>query len=263
MIIKIVTIIQARTSSSRLPKKVLLSAVDKPLLLHMVERVKSAKYTGTLVVATTTNSEDDVIEELCKNNQIECFRGHPTDLLDRHYEVALNYNADVVLKIPSDCPLIDPEIIDKVILHYLKNSERLDFVSNLRPPSFPDGNDVEVFSFEVLEYIQNAAKKSYEREHTTPYIWNNPDIFNIGNVVWDSGLDYSKTHRWTLDYEEDYTFIRLVFEELYKKKPMFGMYDILNLLSEKPYINSINKIHTGKFWYNNQKFNFPTPNYNL
>jgi spore coat polysaccharide biosynthesis protein SpsF len=258
MILKIVTIIQARTSSTRLPGKILLSAAGRPLLLHIFERVDRAKYSGEIVVATTTDSEDDIINEICRLNNIKVFRGHPTDLLDRHYKAALEYDADVVLKIPSDCPLIDPMVIDEVIDYYLKRIDNLDFVSNLRPPTFPDGNDVEILSFDVLEYIWKTAKRDYEREHTTPYIWNNPAKFRIGNVQWKLGLDYSKSHRWTLDYEEDYTFIRQVFEELYKNKPDFNMYDVLNLLNQKPYLKNINKVHAGKFWYSNQNFDKKT-----
>jgi len=226
------------------------------LLMHMFERVSRSKFCGEIVIATTSNSEDDIIEETCRLKGINVFRGHPTDLLDRHYKASLKFGADTVLKIPSDCPLIDPEIIDEVIEYYFKNTENFDFVSNLLPPSFPDGNDVEIFSFKVLEYLWKTADKDIEREHTTPYLWNNPSKFRIGNVFWKTGLDYSKSHRWTIDYEEDYTFIRQIFEELYYNKPNFGMYDILNLLNEKPYLRNINKMHAGKYWYNNQKLNF-------
>ncbi|MCB9207619.1 MAG: glycosyltransferase family protein [Ignavibacteriales bacterium] len=255
MIVKIVTVIQARTGSSRLPDKILLSAAGKQLLLHMVERVKRAKNTGLVVVATTTLEEDDSIEEVCSKNGIECFRGHPTDLLERHYQTAIKYDADIVLKIPSDCPLIDPTIIDLVTENYFSNIQNYDFVSNLRPATFPDGNDVEILSRDVLEYVWLNAKLDYEREHTTPYIWTHPDKFRIGNVEWNSGLDYSKSHRWTLDYEEDYTFIRLIYEELYRKNPHFGMYDIINLIEDKPHLKRINNIHVGKFWHNNYLFN--------
>jgi spore coat polysaccharide biosynthesis protein SpsF len=249
---KIATIIQARTGSTRLPNKVLYSAAGKPLLLQMVERVRKAKHCGTVIVATTNNIEDDTIVDLCEKNNIECFRGHTTDLLDRHYKVAQKYNANIVVKIPSDCPLIDPKIIDRVIGYFIENIDIYDFVSNLRPPTYPDGNDVEVMSFDVLKYIWKEAKLDYEREHTIPYIWTHPQLFSIGNVEWNSGFDYSKSHRWTLDYEEDYTFIRLIFEELFNKNPNFGLYDILNLIENKPFLSKINNKHVGKFWYNNQ-----------
>jgi spore coat polysaccharide biosynthesis protein SpsF len=156
-----------------------------------------------------------------------------------------------VIKIPSDCPLIDPEIIDKVILYYINNKEKFDFVSNLHPPTYPDGNDVEVMSFETLENAWINAKKDFEREHTTPYIWENPDKFRIGNVVWEEELDYSMTHRFTIDYKEDYEFIKKVYDELYEDNNRFGLKDILELLGKKPEINKINEMYAGVNWYRN------------
>lgn len=248
---KILTVIQARMSSTRLPGKVMLPILGKPLLIRMIERVKSAKLIGMLIVATSTNSDDDKIEELCNQNNIKCFRGHLTDLLDRHYQVGKKFGADAVVKIPSDCPLIDPQIIDRVIKYYIDNSEKFDFISNLHPATYPDGNDVEVMSFNALERAWKEAARPLEREHTTPYFWENPDKFKIGNVVWESELDYSTTHRWTIDFEEDYQFITKVYEELYLNNPIFELYDILKLLKDKPEIADINKKYLGKYWYEN------------
>lgn len=248
---KIVTIIQARMSSTRLPGKVMLPVLGKPLLIRMIERVKQSKFIGELVVATSKNSEDDQIELLCLENNLNCFRGHLTDLLDRHYQAGKFYNADAVVKIPSDCPLIDPHVIDAVIKYYIDNSDKYDYVSNLHPATYPDGNDVEVISFSALEKAWKEAKKDFEREHTTPYIWENPDKFKIGNVTWETGLDYSTVHRWTIDFEEDYQFIKRVYEELYEPNYPFGLYDIINLLKQKPEIYEINKKYIGKYWYEN------------
>ncbi|MCX7797109.1 MAG: glycosyltransferase family protein [Melioribacter sp.] len=248
---KIVTVIQARMSSTRLPGKVMLPILGKPLLIRMIERVKHSKFIGELVVATSQNPEDDQIELLCLEHNLNCFRGHLTDLLDRHYQVGKLYNADAVVKIPSDCPLIDPQIIDTVLKFYIENSDKYDYVSNLHPATYPDGNDVEVISFYALEKAWKEAKKDFEREHTTPYIWENPDKFRIGNVVWETGLDYSTTHRWTIDFEEDYIFIKRVYEELYEKDYPFGIYDILSLINQKPEIYEINKKYLGKYWYEN------------
>ncbi len=249
--LKIVTVIQARVSSTRLRNKVLKDLCGKPLLIRMIERVQASRYAGMTVVATSTEKEDDSIEKLCKENNIEVYRGSLTDLLDRHYQVGKKYNADAVIKIPSDCPLIDPQIIDKVIKFYLDNHNKFDYVSNLHPATYPDGNDVEIMSFNTIEQAWNEATKDFEREHTTPYIWENKNKFRIGNVEWESGLDYSTKHRWTIDYEEDYLFIRTVYEKLYNKKPTFGLHDILNLLKEKPYIYKINEKYVGKYWYEN------------
>src|SRR5690606_10660564 len=122
------------------------------------------------------------------------------DLLERHYKAGLKFNADAIVKIPSDCPLIDPLVITKVINYYKNNTNKFDYVSNLHPPSYPDGNDVEVISMNALKEAYNNAKKIFEREHTTPYIWENPDLFRIGNIKWETGFDFSMTHRWTIDY---------------------------------------------------------------
>ncbi|MFH0736308.1 MAG: glycosyltransferase family protein [bacterium] len=248
---KIITIIQARFGSSRLPGKTILSLCGKPLLLRMIERVKKSENKGKIIIATTTTKNDDIIEDLCKEEDIICFRGNEIDLLDRHYKAAQIYKADAVVKIPSDCPLIDPQIIDKVIKRYIDDYPFFDYVSNLHPPSYPDGNDVEIMSYDALEKAWLCAEKDYEREHTTPYIWDNPEKFKIGNVKWGKNRDYSKTHRWTIDYEEDYVFIRKIYEELYLQNTNFSIYDILNLLYDKPYLRQINAKYLGKYWYDN------------
>jgi len=228
----------------------MLPILGKPLLIRMLERVQAAKFIGRLVVATSTNKDDDEIENICSNENIFCFRGHLTDLLDRHYQVAKLYNADAVVKIPSDCPLIDPSVIDRVLDHYVK-SDKFDLVSNLHPATYPDGNDVEIMSFSALECAWKDAVKDYEREHTTPFIWEHDDHFAIGNVEWETGLDYSASHRWTIDFPEDYEFIRKVYEELYPENKAFGLTDILNLLQRKPEIAEINQQYLGRYWYEN------------
>ncbi|MEO8233494.1 MAG: glycosyltransferase family protein [Ignavibacteriota bacterium] len=249
--INIVTVIQARTSSSRLPNKIFLPLVDKPLLYRMYERVAASKLKGTIVIATTTDKNDDRVEELCKEYNLNCYRGHPTDLLDRHYQAAKLFNADAVVKIPSDCPLIDSNIIDKVLTFYLDNLDKYDYVSNLHPQSYPDGNDVEIMSFEALKNAWQNTKKDFEREHTTPYIWENPDKFRIGNVAWETGLDYSMSHRFVIDYEKDYNLIKNVYDELYSLNPNFTLQDILDLFERKPEIKKKNVEYCGVNWYRN------------
>lgn len=248
---EIVIICQARTTSSRLPNKVLMPILGKSVLFRQMERMLESKEANQVVIANTTNQEDDIISEIAINEGFECFRGHPEDLLDRHYKAGLKYKADVVIKIPSDCPLIDPNIIDKVIKYYKSNEEHFDFVSNLHPATYPDGNDVELIPMEILELAWKEAQKKHEREHTTPYIWDNPNIFNIGNVEWESGMDYSMSHRFTIDYQEDYDFINRVYEELYPQNRNFVLEDILQLLKDKPEIYNINKMYAGVNWYRN------------
>ncbi len=247
--IKIVTVVQTRCGSNRFPKKVLKPLLGKPLFVRLIERVKAAKRIGEVIVATTYLEEDDVIERICSEEGLNCFRGHPTDLLDRHYQAVLPHQPDAVAKIPSDCPLIDPKIIDRVFDFYIAHHEQFDYVSNLHPPTYPDGNDVEVMSISSLRTAWREAKKDYEREHTTPYLWDQPHHFRIGNISWEKGLDYSKSHRWTLDYEEDYLLIRTIFEELYPRHPIFTMEEILELMVQRPEIRLLNQKYLGVTWY--------------
>jgi len=248
---KIVTVMQARMSSTRLPGKILKTILGKPLLLRFLERVNASPLAGTLVVATSTEPGDDGVETLCASAGYNVFRGSLNDLLSRHYHAGKAFNADAVVKIPSDCPLIDPDVITKVLRFYRDHADQYDFVSNLHPATYPDGNDVEVMSMRALELAYNKAEKDFEREHTTPYFWDTPGLFRIANVAWESGLDYSMTHRWTIDYEEDYQFIKRVYEELYPLNPHFGLNDILSLLQKKPGIAEINSKYAGVNWYRN------------
>lgn len=247
----IVIIIQARMSSSRLPRKVLMPLLDKSLLARMIERLQQIKYQARLVIATSESADDDIIEQEAQALQTDCFRGDLNNLLDRHYQAAKLYNADLVLKIPSDCPLIDPKAVDRVLDYFFKNDAKFDFVSNLHPATWPDGNDVEVMTMACLEKTWQEASRALELEHTTPYIWENPDKFRIGNVAWETGEDYSMSHRFTIDYLQDYQFIARVYEELYPQKSNFSCADILELLEAKPEIYHINAQYAGVNWYRN------------
>ncbi len=248
---KIVTIVQARSGSTRLPNKVLLPLAGKPLIIRMLARVSGSEITGKIVVAVTNENQDDELADICKSEGYAVYRGHTTDLLDRHYQAAIKYGADAVVKIPSDCPLIDPEVITRVINTYISHKDKYDFVSNLHPATYPDGNDVEIMSMQSLEKAWKEAKKDFEREHTTPYLWENPQLFRKGNVVWETGLDYSMTHRWTIDYWEDYLFIKNIYDVLFNKNPDFGLNDILNYLEIHPEFRAINSKYAGVNWYRN------------
>jgi spore coat polysaccharide biosynthesis protein SpsF len=248
---RITIVVQARMSSSRLPKKVLLPILDEPLLFRMIERLKQIKRPVELVVATSTSEEDNAIELFCDTENIKCYRGDLNNLLDRHYQVGLLTNADAVVKIPSDCPLIDPRIVDRLLDFYDAHSDEFDFVSNLHPATYPDGNDVEIMSMNCLKKAWEEAKRPLELEHTTPYIWENPEKFSIANLTWETGLDYSMSHRLTIDYYEDYLFIKRIFEELYPINPSFSLDDILTLLTQKPSVYEINQHFAGVNWYRN------------
>src|SRR5262249_32297687 len=155
-----------------------------------------------LVVATTTDAVDEPIAALSQEIGVRSVAGHPTDLLDRHYQVARECGAEAVVKIPSDCPLIDPAVGDRVLSFFLDHPQ-YDYVSNLHPATYPDGNDVEVLPFEVLDVAWREATLPHEREHTTPFIWERPERFGLGNVRWETGRDLSTSHRFTIDHPED------------------------------------------------------------
>jgi len=243
-------VVQARTGSTRLPGKVRLPLAGKTLLERMIERVRAARTPFDLVVATTVEPSDDPLVELCAQAGIDCFRGHPTDLLDRHYQAALarGPGVDTVVKIPSDCPLIDPAVIDRVLAAHRSSAN--DFTSNLHPATYPDGNDVEVMTLAALSIAHREAGRPLEREHTTPFLWERPERFAIGNVAWEAGLDCSMSHRFTIDYPEDYAFIQAVYDALYTpERPIFSLGDVLALLDARPEIMATNARYAGVNWY--------------
>lgn len=246
---KVVIVVQARMSSSRLPGKVMMPILGKSLLARMIERLSMIRNEVTIVIATTQQPEDDVIAAEATAMAIPYYRGNLDNLLDRHYQAAKIHNADIVLKIPSDCPLIDPRIIDHMITFFINHPS--DYLSNLHPATWPDGNDVEIMTMDCLQSTWQNAKRPLELEHTTPYIWENPHLYHIGNVSWDTGKDYSMSHRFTIDYQEDYLFIKRVFEELYPAKNNFSCHDIIDLLERKPEIYELNARYAGVNWYRN------------
>jgi spore coat polysaccharide biosynthesis protein SpsF len=243
-------VVQARTGSTRLPDKVRLPLAGKPLLARMLERVRAAATPFDLVVATTTDPADDLIVGLAAAAGARCFRGHPTDLLDRHHRAALDAKADTVVKIPSDCPLIDPAVIDRVLAAHAASSN--DYTSNLHPATYPDGNDVEAMTMAALDTAHREAARPFEREHTTPFLWERPERFRIGNVAWETGLDLSMSHRFTIDYPADHDLIAAVYDALHTPaRPVFTLGDILALLEARPDIFALNHRYAGVNWYRN------------
>jgi spore coat polysaccharide biosynthesis protein SpsF len=253
--VNITVVIQARTGSSRLPGKVLLPAAGASLLRRMVERVCAAGAPSEVVIATTELSVDDPICEVARAAGVRCVRGHATDCLDRHVTAARATAADAVVKIPSDCPLIDAATIDRVLHEFLGDLREpvdggdIDYVSNLHPPTWPDGFDVEVMTRGALETAWREASRPLDREHTTPFLWDNPERFHTRNVVWETGLDYSASHRLTLDYAEDYAVIRSIFDELWSPNRHFTLAEIVALLDERPALRAHNAMHLGTSWY--------------
>lgn len=247
---RVTVVIQARTGSTRLPGKVLLSAAGAPLLQRMVERVCAARMPSEVVVATTELAADEPICEVARRVGVACVRGHASDCLDRHVAAARATAAEVVVKIPSDCPLIDPATVDRVIGAFLE-ADDVDYVSNLHPPTWPDGFDVEVMTRGALETAWREATRALDREHTTPFLWDNPERFLTRNVRWETGLDYSASHRLTLDHAEDHAVIRTVYDELWSPDRHFTLAEIVALLDARPALRAHNAMHLGTSWYRN------------
>lgn len=232
---KTVAIVQARMGSTRLPGKVLKEVLSRPLLSYQIERMKRINLIDEIIIATTPNQNEAIIE-LCKNEKINYFVGSESDVLERYYQVAKKYQADIVVRMTSDCPIIDAQIVDQLISMY-QNGE-YDYVSNTIERTFPRGMDAEVFSFESLERAYNEAQRDYEREHVTPYLYLNEDTFKIGQLTQQNDTNEI---RLTVDTPEDFEVIKRIIEALYPINPNFKLKDILEILAENPEWLEINK----------------------
>lgn len=232
---QVIGIIQARMGSTRLPGKTLIDICGKPLLEHILDRVQKSPKIDKFVIATTDNIEDKLIVNFSARRGISCFCGSEEDVLDRYYQCAKLYKADIIVRITADDPFKDPVVTDRVIGEILESN--YDYVSNTIHPTYPEGLDIEVFTFEALEKTWREATTALDREHATPYMWLRPDIFKLKNIEYEKNLSYM---RWTLDTPEDLAFTREVYNKLYMPGKLFLMQDILNLLEEHPEIQQIN-----------------------
>ena len=228
-------IIQARMSSTRLPGKVLMRLNEKNTVLdYVIQQIKHCKNFEKIIIATTDLKEDDVICEHLASQKIEFFRGSSEDVLDRYYQCAKLYSLSIIVRITGDNPLIDPNIVENVLMEF--QSRSCDYVSNAVVRSFPYGTETEVFSFDALEKAWNNAKKDNEREHVTPYFYNNPEKFRIYHVENQKNLS---SLRWTVDQIEDFILVKNIVSKI-NKSPIL-MNDIINLLTEEPKLLDINK----------------------
>lgn len=241
--------IQARLGSTRLPGKVLKKIGGVPNLVLTYKRIRRTKNARNVVVITSECSIDDELVDVCIKYKIPFFRGSEHDCLDRHYQAAKKFNSDFVFKIPSDCPFSDPIINEAVISILLESHKSIDYVSNYHPPTFPDGLDIEGCKFSILENAWQHAVKKHEREHTFPHIWDNPQQYSIANFVNKKGNMFM-SHRWTLDYQEDFEFVNQIYSE-FSYDEAFTFEDILNLLDQKPELALINQEYNGVNWYKN------------
>ena len=234
---RIVAIIQARMASSRLPGKVLMDLAGEPVLVRCVNRICRARSINEIVVATTSKPADDAILNLCRQKNWPCFRGSEEDVLDRFYHTAIKWRADLVVRITSDCPLIEPIIVDQVVQDFLKRQPKVDYVSNFLPPrTFPRGLETEVIGLNVLERAWREDQNPAWREHVTPYIYKNPALFQIYSVT--HARDYSHM-RWTVDTSEDLDFVRRIYDHF--GQDLFSWEEVLALLEVHPEWLEINR----------------------
>jgi len=232
---KTIGIIQARIGSTRLPGKVLLDLEGRTVLERVCERVIASRLIDDVVVATTISNKDLAIVKLCADLGISVYCGSEEDVLDRYYQAARLFGANFVVRITSDCPMIDPGVIDALISHH--RNEKADYSSNGIKETYPDGQDVEMFTFNALSKAWSNANLLSEREHVTPYIRKHTEMFKVVNLEYHE--DMSKK-RWTLDEPEDYEFIKIVYKHLYKENNLFGMKEILDFVNRNPQIENIN-----------------------
>lgn len=226
-------LIQARMGSSRFPGKVLEDLAGHPMIWHVVNRTRRARNIHKVVVATTDREIDDPIAQFCAQENMGCFRGSELDVLDRFYQAARANQADVIIRITADCPLIDPAVIDKVLLRFERGD--CDYVCNVERYTYPDGLDTEVFSFAALERAWREAGKPSEREHVTPYL--RTKLFRTANVESEIPLP-SMRYRWTVDHPADLEFVRKIYAE-FSRNGEFGFREVFDLLKERPDLATI------------------------
>jgi len=233
-----VVIIQARTSSTRLPGKIFKEVLGKTLLEYHLERVRDIKNVDEIVIATTVNPQDDKIYDFSRKHKVACFRGSEDDVLDRYYRAAVEYKAEAVVRLTSDCPLIDPDVVDVVVTAFQENSEIFDYASNTLERTYPRGLDCEIFPMAVLSEIHDLAVEKADREHVTAYIYKHPEKYRLLNVP--HILDISR-YRWTVDTSNDFELVRRMLEALYPINPKFRLKDCLRLFEKNPDWEKINR----------------------
>lgn len=234
-----VAMIQARMGSSRMPGKVLTVAAGKAFLEHTVERLRYAKSLEKIVILTSNLEQDTPIAELAKAIGVPVFRGSESDVLDRYYQAAVHFSVDHIIRITADCPLIDPQIVDRVVEVSKNHFNEFDLVTNRHPLTFPDGMDVDAIPFASLAAAWRSASTPFQREHVIPYFWEAG--LRVFNVECDENL--FRTHRWTVDYPEDAALVKEVFEGLYRPGTPFTMSDILGFLQERPELSKLNAMY--------------------
>ncbi len=234
---QIFVIVQARIGSTRLPGKIFKDIAGKPMLWHVISRLKCSQRINDIIIAIPDSAPNDEIEDFVKGLGIKCFRGNEEDVLSRYYGAAAEYKGKIIVRVTSDCPLIDPRIMDSVIEIQIR--DQMDYTSKGPNGSFSRGLDSEVFNFEVLERAYKEANQAYEREHVTPYIYQHPELFKV-NIIQAVGRLRRPDLRLTVDTDEDLTLVREIYRRLYRNGHIFYIEDIIDLMDKYPELKSIN-----------------------
>lgn len=232
----IAAFIQARVSSTRLPGKVLLPILGRPMLGFQIERVQVCRTIDKIIVVTSTSPEDQAIAALCNTLNIDVFCGDLENVLDRFYQAANKFKPDHIVRLTGDCPLVDPAVIDDAVGLFLE--KKCDYGTNCMPPTYPDGLDVEIFTFQALKKAYQEAVLPSHLEHISLFFEEQPERFKITNLAYGDDLSHL---RWTVDETEDFEFVKMIFSALYPLNPLFNMADVLRLLSKKPELNLVNQ----------------------
>lgn len=235
---KMFAIIEARMTSSRLPGKVLLDAIGQSMLHHLVVRLRAVPSLDGIVLATTVNVTDDVLESFAESERIACFRGSEDDVMERVIGAAESVQADVIVEITGDCPIIDPQIVEQTIRMY--RAHDADYVSNAKIRSYPDGMDAQVLSLEVLKRSASLTRAQLDREHVTLHIRNHPELFSHVHLVAPPEMHWPELGL-TLDEPDDYKLLKRIIEHFGEEKPLFGCLDAVRLLRANPEWVAINK----------------------
>jgi len=232
---KVIATVEARMCSTRLPGKIMLEIKGKPLLQIFLERASKSKLINEIIVATTTNPKDDAIVNLCKKLNFRYYRGSEDDVLDRVLQAAKSLEANIIVELISDNPLIDPKVIDNAIQYFL--SSKYDYISNFQPLTFPSGIGVQIFYLKVLEEVSSLTNDPFDRENVTWYIYHHKERYKCGNY---SAPEYLKDRklRLDLDYIEDYEFIKKIFENF--DDFHFSLKDVMDFLKKNPELRKIN-----------------------
>jgi spore coat polysaccharide biosynthesis protein SpsF len=233
----IAAVVQARMGSSRLPGKTLEDIAGRPMLGRLVDRARAIAGVEQVVIATTDGAADQAILRFAEAEGLPASTGSEQDVLDRVYRAVTRFGVSVVVRVTPDCPMLDPEVSGRVLAEFRRLEGRVDYVSNVHPPTFPDGLDTEVFSRRALETAWREARLPSDREHVTPFIWRQPERFRLANIAHAEDLS---SQRWTVDTAADLAFARSVYDAIGGSGRMFGMADVLGLLAANPDLRELN-----------------------